>query len=139
MAAIPRELPPDVPCFTGRTGELAALTRALDQADETPRTAPLALISGMPGVGKTALAVHWARQVAERFPDGQLYANLRGFGPSGAPVTPAAVIRGFLDSLGASAGRIPLGLPAQLRLLRGLLARQRLLIVLDNARDARQV
>ena len=72
-----------------------------------PGTVVISAIGGTAGVGKTALAVHWAHQVADRFPGGQLYVNLRGFDPSGTPVTPAEAIRGFLDALGVPAERIP--------------------------------
>jgi hypothetical protein len=90
-------------------------------------------------VGKTALAVHWARRVAERFPDGQLYVNLRGFDPSGAPVAPADAILVFLDAFQVPAEQIPVSLDAQAGLYWSLLAGQSVLIVLDNARDAAQV
>jgi hypothetical protein len=90
-------------------------------------------------VGKTALAVHWAHQVTEWFPDGQLYVNLRGFDPSGTPVTPADAVRRFLDALGVPAAQIPSSPEAQQGLYRSLLAGRRMLIVLDNARDASQV
>ncbi|HEX8630518.1 MAG TPA: tetratricopeptide repeat protein, partial [Catenuloplanes sp.] len=95
----------------------------------------VAAISGTAGVGKTALAVHWAHAVADRFPDGQIYVNLRGFDPAGAVVTPAEAIRGFLDALGAPPERVPADLDRQSALYRTLLAGRRMLILLDNARD----
>jgi tetratricopeptide (TPR) repeat protein len=90
-------------------------------------------------VGKTALALHWAHQVAARFADGQLHVNLRGFDPSGTPATTAEAIRGFLDALGVPPGRIPADPQAQTGLYRSLLAERKMLIVLDNARDEQQV
>src|SRR5256714_1014188 len=96
-------------------------------------------IDGMAGIGKTALAVHWAHRVADRFPDGQLYVNLRGFDPTGTVVSATEAIRGFLDAFQIPAQRIPVGLDAQAALYRSLLAGRRMLIVLDNARDAEHV
>jgi tetratricopeptide (TPR) repeat protein/transcriptional regulator with XRE-family HTH domain len=139
---VPRQLPGLVRHFVGRDSELAALTGLLDQvgtSDGSPSAVVISAIGGMAGVGKTALAVCWAHQVADRFPDGQLYVNLRGFGPTGAPVTPAEAVRLFLDGLGAAPERIPAGLDAQAALYRALLAGRRMLIVLDNARDPAQV
>ena len=98
----------------------------------------ISAIGGTAGVGKTALAVHWAHKVAERFPDGQLYVHLRGFGPTD-PVTPAAALRGFMDALQVPAGQLPGGFEGQQGLYRSLLADRKVLIVLDNARDADQV
>jgi DNA-binding SARP family transcriptional activator/transcriptional regulator with XRE-family HTH domain len=139
-APVPRQLPAAVADFTSRTGELAALTRMLDQAGPgAPGTVVISAIAGPAGVGKTALALHWAHQVAEQFPGGQLHANLRGFDPAGTPATPAQVIRGFLDALGVPPERIPTQLDAQAGLYRSLVADKRMLIVLDNARDEQQV
>jgi DNA-binding SARP family transcriptional activator/tetratricopeptide (TPR) repeat protein/DNA-binding XRE family transcriptional regulator len=136
---VPRQLPPAVPRFAGRAAELAALTSVLDQAAGAGGTIVISAIDGTAGIGKTALAVHWAHQFASRFPDGQLHINLRGFGPSGPPVTAAEAIRLFLDGLGVPPERIPAGLAAQAGLCRSVLAGQRMLIVLDNARDCAQV
>ena len=100
----------------------------------------ISAIGGTAGVGKTALALHFAHRVADRFPDGQLYANLLGFDPSGSPPMQASsVVRRFLDTLVVPAARIPINPQAQLDLYRSLLADKRVLIVLDNARDAGQV
>jgi tetratricopeptide (TPR) repeat protein/transcriptional regulator with XRE-family HTH domain len=139
-AMVPRQLPAAVAHFTGRAAELQALTRMLDQAvAEAPGTVVISAIGGTAGVGKTALALHWAHQVAHRFPGGQLHMNLRGFDPSGIPATPAAAIRGLLDALAVPPGRIPADPEAQASLYRSLLAGRRMLIVLDNARDEQQV
>jgi len=99
----------------------------------------IALVTGMAGVGKTALAVHWAHLVASLFPDGQLYVNLRGFDPGGALAAPTEAIRGFLDALGVEPERIPASLDAQAALYRSLMADKKILVLLDNARDEHQV
>jgi DNA-binding SARP family transcriptional activator len=140
QAAVPRELPAPVRHFTGRDDEQAALTRMLGRPG-APGTEVIVIsaISGTAGVGKTALAVHWAHQVADRFGDGQLYVNLRGFDPSGVPVTPAEAVRGFLDALGVPPERSPRTTDAQAGLYRSLMAGKRMLVVLDNARDEAQV
>jgi DNA-binding SARP family transcriptional activator len=136
---VPRQLP-GTAHFTGREADLAALTEMLGQVGrETPGTVVISAVSGMAGVGKTALAVHWAHQAADRFPDGQLYVDLRGFDPSGASAAPAEVIRGFLEALGVPASQIPPSLEGQAGLYRSLLAGRQILIVLDNARDEQQV
>jgi DNA-binding SARP family transcriptional activator len=137
---VPRELPTAVRGFTGRAGELAALTRVLDQASaNSPGTVVISAIGGTAGVGKTALALHWAHQVSARFGDGQLYVNLRGFDPSGTPATAGEAIRGFLDALGVPPERIPAQPEARAGLYRSLLAGRRMLVLLDNARDEQQV
>jgi tetratricopeptide (TPR) repeat protein len=99
----------------------------------------ISVLGGTAGIGKTALAVWWAHRVADDFPDGQLCINLRGFGPKGLLVTPEEAIRGFLDAFEITPQRIPEGLDAQAALYRSLLADKRVLIVLDNARDAEHV
>jgi DNA-binding SARP family transcriptional activator len=138
-AAVPQELPARVRHFTGRAGELAALTRLLDQASaETPGTVVISAIGGTAGVGKTALAVHWAHQVAGRFPDGQLYVNLRGYDP-GPPVPAGDVLAGFLGSLGVPSQDIPPEENERVARYRSLLAGKKMLIVLDNAGSAGQV
>jgi DNA-binding SARP family transcriptional activator/tetratricopeptide (TPR) repeat protein len=134
----PRQLPAAVAGFTGRAAELAALTGMLDHT-RTPGTVVISAIGGTAGVGKTALALHWAHQVAGQYADGQLYVNLRGYDPSGTPVTATEAIRGFLDALGVPPERIPSGPQAQAGLYRSLLSDKRMLIVLDNAADERQV
>jgi DNA-binding SARP family transcriptional activator/tetratricopeptide (TPR) repeat protein len=137
---VPRQLPARVAHFTGRAGELAALTQLLDQAGgDPPGAVVISAIGGLAGVGKTALAVHWAHLTADRFPDGQLYVNLRGFGPSDSPMTSAEAVRLFLDGLGVAPERVPVGLDAQAALYRSLLAGKRMLVVLDNAHDPGQV
>jgi tetratricopeptide (TPR) repeat protein/transcriptional regulator with XRE-family HTH domain len=139
-AVIPRQLPAAVPQFTGRVRELAALNAVLD-ATRPSYTAGVAVaaIDGPPGVGKTALAVGWAHQAAVRFPDGQLYANLCGFGSADKILAASTAIRGFLDALGIQAGQIPPDAASKAGLYRSLLAGKRVLIVADNARDSEQI
>jgi tetratricopeptide (TPR) repeat protein len=143
--AVPAQLPPDVPTFTGRHHHLAVLHKLLPshehpgEADGRPTAVVISAIDGTAGVGKTALAVHWAHQVRDRFPDGQLYVNLRGFDPSGQVMGPAAAVRGFLAALDVPPQRIPPDPDAQAALYRSLLVGRRVLIVADNARDTAQV
>jgi DNA-binding SARP family transcriptional activator/Flp pilus assembly protein TadD len=140
---VPAQLPPAVPGFAGRGAELARLDAVLAQAERERSAGSAAVVisavSGTAGVGKTALAVHWAHRVAPRFPDGQLYVNLRGFDPGGQPAEPAEAVRGFLDALGVPQASIPDGVQAQVALYRSLVAGKQVLVVLDNARDAGQV
>ena len=139
VAVVPRQLPAAVRHFVGRADELKALTGMAGHTDQQDRAVVIAAIDGMAGVGKTALAVHWAHQHAAQFPDGQLYVNLRGFDPSGSPVTIASAVRRFLDALAVPAARIPSDPDAQLDLYRSLLVGKRVLFVFDNARDGEQV
>ncbi|NUR82979.1 MAG: tetratricopeptide repeat protein [Nonomuraea sp.] len=131
-------LPPAVYGFAGRGAEIARLDSLLDAAGDPPAVV-IAAVTGTAGVGKTALAVHWAHRVRDRFPDGQLYVNLRGFDQSGRPATPVEAMRVLVDALGVPANRVPATPEAWTGLYRSLLSGRRMLIVLDNARDAEQV
>jgi tetratricopeptide (TPR) repeat protein/transcriptional regulator with XRE-family HTH domain len=133
---VPRQLPAPVPAFVGRGDQLAALSRVLH---DPGGTAVITAIGGTAGVGKTALAVHWAHQVAAEFPDGQLFVNLRGFDPSAPPLAESDALRELLDALGVPADQLPQMLDAQLGLYRSLLAGKRMLVLLDNAHDVAQV
>lgn len=139
MVAVPRQLPAVVDGFVGRVAELAALTSQLDRSADAGATVVISAIGGMAGIGKTALAVRWAHQVADRFPDGHLYVNLRGYDPAGQPVAPAEALRAFLDAFEVPAERIPVGVDAQASLYRSIMSGRRVLVVLDNARAAAQV
>src|SRR6185312_5681337 len=134
-STVPAQLPLAVGAFTGRARELAILDFLLNN----PNGVVVSAISGGAGIGKTTLAVHWAHQVTGRFPDGQLYVNLRGFDPAGSPMDPSEALRGFLDALGVPSERIPADLDGRVGLYRSQLAGKRVLVVLDNARDAEQV
>jgi DNA-binding SARP family transcriptional activator/tetratricopeptide (TPR) repeat protein len=140
---VPAQLPLDAPGFSGRHEELSMLQAMLpggsEQAGGYGQTVPIAAISGTAGTGKTALAIRFGRQVARRFPDGQLYINLRGLDPTTAPVEPQAALRFFLDALGVAPHRIPSDTDARSALYRSLLDGKRMLIVLDNARNVAQV
>ncbi|MDX3486122.1 MULTISPECIES: AfsR/SARP family transcriptional regulator [Streptomyces] len=118
--------------FHGRAAELAALSRSA--AGE----APVCLVTGPAGVGKTALALQWAHRNPALFPDGRLFADLRGFSAAGEPAL-IDVLREFLLALGVSPRRVPESVPAAAALFRSLTARRRLLVVLDNARDSATV
>lgn len=138
----PRQLPADVRGFTGRTEETAWLNTVLldDATDDSPgRTATVAALLGTPGVGKSALALHWAHTVAGDFEDGQLYADLGGDSAGGPSARPTEVIRRFIRALGVPPQRVPADEGEQAALYRSVLAERRLLILLDNASDAEQV
>lgn len=133
----PRQLPPDIAAFTGRSAAVDDLDQLL--ATERGRGGwPIVLIAGTAGVGKTALAVHWAHRVRGRFPDGQLYANLRGYDP-GLPASSAEVLTRFLTALGVAGRDIPAGVAARAGMFRALVAGRRLLLVLDNASSVEQL
>lgn len=136
----PAQLPHRIPDFTGRDAELDGLDALLNPAGRGSGTSVvITAITGTAGVGKTALAVHWAHRISERFTDGQLYVNLRGFDPAGSAMTPAEAIRGFLDAFGVAPQQLPASLEAQAALYRSLLAGRRVLVLLDNAADEDQV
>ncbi len=138
---VPAQLPNDLPMFTGRTAELGYLDTLAARQERTDGSsdAAICVISGTAGVGKTAIAMRWSHRNRDRFPDGQIYLNLRGFDPTGPVMTTAAAMRRLLDAFGLSAQRIPSSLEAQTDLYRSAVADKRILVVLDNARDAAQV
>lgn len=136
----PAQLPADVAGFTGRTELLHRLDSLLEPERGGPPTAVvISAIAGTAGVGKTALALHWAHRVRGRFPDGSLYANLRGFDPRGAPAQPTDVLDGFLRALGVNAEAIPPNLDDRSALFRTTLSDRRILLVLDNAANSEQL
>ncbi|MEV6825216.1 tetratricopeptide repeat protein [Amycolatopsis sp. NPDC051102] len=134
----PRQLPAGLRDFTGRDDQLAALDALLPDAGHSAGAAVVAVVAGIGGGGKTTLVVQWAHRVQERFPDGTLFVNLRGYGPS-APLAPEVVLASFLSALGVPEEQIPAGLNAQAGLFRSMVAGRRVLVVLDNASDAEQV
>ncbi|GAB3415772.1 BTAD domain-containing putative transcriptional regulator [Flindersiella endophytica] len=136
----PRMVPMSARDFTGRAEELTALDNLLATAGEQDAQAvTVASIGGMGGIGKTTLAVHWAHQVRDQFPDGQLYVNLRGFDPSGQPMDSAEALGWLLEALGVPPERAPVQLESRAAMYRSLLSGRRVLVVLDNAVDEQQV
>jgi tetratricopeptide (TPR) repeat protein/transcriptional regulator with XRE-family HTH domain len=137
-AATPRQLPATPETFTGRVAELAQLDRLLrDRETSTPVV--ISAVSGMGGIGKTALAVYWAHQARDNFRDGELYIDMQGYHPSGRPVTPEAAMSQFLAALGVETDRMPVALAQQAGLFRTLMADRQMLVLLDNVRDVDQV
>ncbi|MEV6606876.1 BTAD domain-containing putative transcriptional regulator [Kutzneria sp. NPDC051319] len=128
-----RQLPPPVGGFVGRAAELEALDQLLD------RRPGVAVVSAGGGFGKTSLVLRWAHDHVDRFPDGQLFVNLRGFDPSGPSMQPTSALRAFLEALGVPSASIPSELDAQTALYRSLVADKRMLLVLDNALDSTHV
>ncbi len=141
---VPFQLPADTIRFTGRTKHLAALLD-LDPGAEhpdnpgDPATVVVTAVEGMAGIGKTALAVHAAHRLADQFPDGVLFTDLRGFTPEVAPTKPELVLDQLLRGLGVPGPQIPPDLEGRIGLYRSVLARRRVLIVLDNAADETQL
>ena len=135
----PAQLPPDIRGFSGRRSYLEKLDELLESWGQRPTAALACVIAGTAGVGKTALAVHWAHHARERFPDGQLYLNLRGFDPAESVTTANEAIHRLLTAIGVTPDRVPKDLDAQIALYRTELDGKRILLLLDNARDAEQV
>ncbi|HEX6452257.1 MAG TPA: BTAD domain-containing putative transcriptional regulator [Trebonia sp.] len=133
----PAQMPPDTASFAGRAAELRQLHDMLPSGE--PGSPPVAVITGTAGVGKTTLAIRYARQAAHHFPDGQLYVNLRGFDPSGSPAHPGTALRGIFEALGVPSRQIPPETDAKTALFRSLLNGKRMLLVLDNARSTEQI
>lgn len=134
-APVPRQLPARPVLFSGRAGDLAQLDKALTDNASTNVVA----VTGPGGIGKTWLTLTWAHRNADRFPDGQLYVDLRGFAATTEPVAAHTAVRGVIEALGVDPGAIPADPNALLGLYRSLVADKRLLIVLDDARDTEQV
>ena len=137
-ASVPRQLPPLGRHFVGRASEREQLANFLDTTAAETGTVIITAFAGMAGIGKTALALQWAHEVADQFPDGQLHVNLRGFDPQ-TWVDPDVALYGFIQALGVPSPSIPTTLDARTALYRSLVAGRRLLVVLDNARSAEQV
>jgi len=132
---VPRQLPGDVGAFTGREAEVAALEAVRKRRGPAAR---IAVVCGTAGVGKTALAVHWAHTAAADFPDGQLYLNLRGYDPA-EPLSPGEALAALLVGLGVDRSRMPTDTAQRAARLRSLLASRRILLLLDNAQSVEQV
>ncbi|WP_155373880.1 ATP-binding protein [Catellatospora vulcania] len=132
-ATAPHQLPADVPAFTGRDAQLSAL-----DALHMPGCPTVSVVSGTGGVGKTALALHWAHRAAARFPDGQLHLDLRGYAP-GQPLPAVDALGMLLRALGLGRAAIPAGVDERAAAYRSLLAGRRMLVLLDNAHSAAQV
>lgn len=134
----PAQLPADVAAFTGREEQLARLDELLAGAGDQPTAVVISAIAGTAGVGKTTLATTWAHRIAGRFPDGQLYVNLRGYHPE-QPMTPDDALAGFLRALGVPGQEIPVERSDRAAAYRSLVSGARVLIVLDNASSVEQV
>lgn len=136
--SVPRQLPADVFAFTGRMADLARLDALVTEPATGSNAVVISAVSGTAGVGKTALAVHWAHRMADRFPDGQLYVNLRGYDPE-RPMNPGDALNRLLTSAGVAGPDIPVDLDDRAARYRTELAGRRMLILLDNAGTVEQV
>ncbi|WP_051793805.1 BTAD domain-containing putative transcriptional regulator [Kibdelosporangium aridum] len=135
---VPRQLPTDVANFTGREEYMRQLDALLPSADRSGGAVVISAIEGIAGVGKTALALHWAHHAAPRLPDGQLYVNLRGYAQS-PPMEPGEALSRFLRALGVPQEQIPVDQDEQAAMYRSLMADKRMLVLLDNAMSPDQV
>jgi tetratricopeptide (TPR) repeat protein len=135
---VPQQLPGRVRDFAGRRHEVAVLQLHLPRPGGDPGSAAVLVLHGTPGVGKSTLAVWWAHEVRHEFPDGALFADLRGFGP-GSAAAPSTVLSGFLAAMGVPNAEVPTDVDAQSGLFRSLLADRKVLVLLDNAASAEQV
>jgi tetratricopeptide (TPR) repeat protein len=136
--SVPHQLPSNIRRFVGREAELNRLMALLDETEETGGTVVITAIDGSAGIGKTSLALHWAHKVKDRFPDGHLHVNLRGFDPR-EPMDASQALHDFLQALGVAPESIPAEVDAKAALYRSVLADRRMLVVLDNARSAEHV
>jgi tetratricopeptide (TPR) repeat protein/transcriptional regulator with XRE-family HTH domain len=139
MAAVRSSLPPDTAAFTGRDTELELITAAVAEAEADGEQVAIRVIDGMPGVGKTALAVHAAHLLASEFPDRQLFADLHGHTPGREPVTPLEALAGLLAATGADPRFVPTDVEARAGMWRDRMCGQRAVLVLDNAASSEQV
>nr|WP_042177986.1 BTAD domain-containing putative transcriptional regulator [Kibdelosporangium sp. MJ126-NF4]CEL12897.1 Pathway specific regulator [Kibdelosporangium sp. MJ126-NF4]CTQ98581.1 Pathway specific regulator [Kibdelosporangium sp. MJ126-NF4] len=139
ISLVPQQLPTDVANFTGRERDLGQLNALFDGDPGASKAVVISAIAGTAGVGKTALALHWAHGNVDRFPHGQLYVNLRGYAAAGQPMAATAALAQFLRSLGVPQERIPLDQDEQAAMYRSLMADRRMLVLLDNVATADQV
>ncbi|MET7569325.1 tetratricopeptide repeat protein [Streptomyces sp. NPDC005492] len=135
--ARPAELPPDIAAFTGRVSELEQLTELVGAAEASSST-PIIVVDGPPGVGKSALTIHFAHEISHRYADGHLYVNLQGATPGLAPLNPIDVLGRFLRALGMDGKDIPVDTGEAATRFRSLTSGRRILIMLDNAASAMQ-
>jgi DNA-binding SARP family transcriptional activator/tetratricopeptide (TPR) repeat protein len=135
---LPAQLPRETTGFTGRDRELKTLDDLASRVHDQPATVVVSAIDGTAGVGKTALVLHWAHRIRDRFPDGQLYLNLRGYAPS-APMPALDALTHLLHALGVPAEQIPTQVERATGMYRSLMADKRMLVILDNAHDPDQV
>ncbi len=135
---IPRQLPADVNTFVNRSDELGQLNAVLPDRNGGHVVVSVHVVAGTAGAGKTSLVLHWAHQVKDQFPDGQLFVNLRGYDP-GEPVTATQALQRFLRALGVAAAEVPQDVDDAAAMYRSLLADRRVLILLDNAATVSQV